>query len=348
MGLNMSLINYKNINKWVLAGGLALSSLMTATMAYANEVKTARLGHIFTDSHPRGIAMQRFADTVKEKSNGEITIDIFSSSTLGSEQQMLQAIQGNVQQFYLGSLSPLSGRQKELQIFDFPFLFQSHEEAAQVLDGPVGQKMLENLYGMRMYPLTWSGGAFRDLANNKHAVNSLEDMKGLKIRVMPTKVAIDSFQAMGINPVPLAYSEVFTALETGVLDGHENPVVDMYQNKLYEVENNLTTTNHVYTPVALVVSKKWFDTLTPEQQAIVRSAAEETRTFQRAQEISQVEHALEQLEENGMKISTLSPEDMNELRAVVQPVFDKHTKIIGAEFVEEFVTERDRVRQSLQ
>lgn len=344
----MSLMNYKNINKWVMAGGLALSTLMTSTMVYANDVKAARLGHIFTDSHPRGIAMQRFVDTVKEKSNGEIKIDIFGSGTLGSEQQMLQAIQSGTQQFYLGALSPLAGRQKELQIFDFPFLFQSHEEAAQVLDGPVGQKMLENLYDMRMYPLTWSGGAFRDLANNKRPVASLDDMKGLKIRVMPTKVAIDSFEAMGINPVPLAYSEVFTALETGVLDGHENPVVDMYQNKLYEVENNLTTTNHVYTPVSLVVSKKWFDSLTPEQQVIVRNAAEETRTFQRAEEISQVNNALEQLEKNGMKISSLSPEEMAKIHAAVQPVFDKHTKIIGAEFVESFVAERDKVRQSLQ
>lgn len=344
----MSLMNYKNMNKWVLAGGLALSALMTATMSYANEVKTARLGHSFTDAHPRGIAMQRFADMVKEKSNGEIKIDIFSSGTLGSEQQMLQAIQSDTQQLYMGALSPLAGRQKELQIFDFPFLFQSNEEAAQVLDGPVGQKMLESLYSMRMYPLTWSGGAFRDMANNKRPVSSLEDMKGLKIRVMPTKVAIDSFQAMGINPVPLAYSEVFTALETGVLDGHEHPVVDMYQNKVYEVENNLTTTNHVYTPVSLVVSKKWFDSLSPEQQAIVRSAAEETRTFQRAEEISQVANAMEQLEKHGMKISTLSPEEMEKVRAVVQPVFDKHTKIIGAEFVENFVAERDRVRQSLQ
>jgi len=344
----MSLMNYKNINKWVLAGGLALTTLMTAMVASANDVKPARLGHTFTDTHPRGIAMQRFVDTVKEKSNGEIKIDIFSSGTLGSEQQMLQAIQSDTQQFYMGALSPLAGRQKELQIFDFPFLFQSDEEAAQVLDGPVGQKMLESLYGMRMYPLTWSGGAFRDLANNKHPVTSLEEMKGLKIRVMPTKVAIDSFQAMGMNPVPLAYSEVFTALETGVLDGHEHPVVDMYQNKVYEVENNLTTTNHVYTPVALVVSKKWFDSLSPEQQAIVREAAEETKTFQRAEEISQVENALAELAKHGMKVSSLSPEEMEKIRAVVQPVFDKHTKIIGTEFVENFVAERDKVRQSLK
>ncbi|CPR14215.1 DctP family TRAP transporter solute-binding subunit [Brenneria goodwinii] len=336
---------FVGLKKTGLIAAITFCCVTFAQMGSAQTVKTARLGHSFTDHHPRGIAMQKFADEVNKATNGEIKIDVFGSASLGSEQQMLQATQSNVQQFYLGSVSPLAGRQKTLQIFDFPFLFQNHDEVANVLDGPVGQEMLKNLSKLRLYGLTWSGGAFRDLANNKHAVNTMADMKGLKIRVMPTKVAIDSFQIIGMNPVPLSYTEVFTALETGVLDGHEHPVVDMYQNKVYEVEKYFTVTRHVYTPVVLVVAEKWFDALTPQQKDIIHKVAQETQVFQRAEEIRQADDAVNQLEQAGMQISVLPPEELDKIRTVVKPVIEKHTDIIGADFVKKFIDEIEKVRQ---
>ena len=179
---------------------------------------------------------------------------------------MLIATQAGTIDFYMGALSPIAARKKEIQIFDVPFLFASDAEAAAVLDGPVGQGLLDGLADMNLHGLAWSGGAFRNMSNSKRPLNGLADMKGLKVRVMQSPMALASFNAMGLNAVPMAFTEVYTALETKALDGYEHPLVDMYANKMFEVQKYLTITNHVYTPVALVASARFWNALTPDQQ----------------------------------------------------------------------------------
>ena len=216
------------------AGMACLAAVAAPFAAQSQEVKKARLGHSFTDSHPRAVAMKRFASEVEKATQGAVRIEVYGSSQLGSEEKMLIAVQSGVQDLYLGALSPIAARKKELQIFDFPFLFGSDAEAAYVLDGPVGRRMLEGLSDMNMQGLVWSGGAFRDMSNSKRKIQTLDDMKGLKVRVMQNPMALASFKAMGINAVPMAFTEVYPALEIKALDGYEHPVVDMYANKMYE------------------------------------------------------------------------------------------------------------------
>ncbi len=323
-----------------LLGSLCLLLSVSAQAA------DARLGHSFTDQHPRGKAMLKFASELEKASDGKIKVQVFSNSTLGSEEKMLQSVQGGVLQFYMGSLAPFSVRKKELQIFDFPFIFDNDAQAAQVLDGPVGQKMLDSLDDTGVHGLTWAGGAFRNVANSKHPITHFEDLKGLKIRVMQSPVAIESFKAMGINATPMAYSEVYTALEIKALDGLEHPPVDMYQNKIYEIQKYLTITNHVYTPVALVVSKKWFDALPKDQQAAVNKAAVIARDFQRAQEIEQAKGAVDLLKSKGMQVSVLPPTEQEKMRASVQPVITKFSTSIGPDFVKGFYAEVDKARKA--
>jgi tripartite ATP-independent transporter DctP family solute receptor len=306
----------------------------------------ARLGHAFTEQHPRGQAMSRFASEVEKATGGQIKIKVFPNSSLGSEEKMLQAIQSGVQEFYLGSLVPFSIQKKELQIFDFPFLFSSDNEVAKVLDGPVGQKLLDNLSDTGAIGLTWAGGAFRNVANGKRPINKFEDFKGLKIRVMQSPVAIESFKAMGINATPMAYAEVFAALEIGALDGLEHPPVDMFQNKIYEVQKHLVITNHVYTPVALVVSNKWFSALPADQQAAIKKAALIARDFERAEEIRQAKDAVAMLQSKGMAVTELAPQEMEKMRAAVRPVIEKFSTSIGSDFVKSFYAGVDKVRKA--
>jgi len=304
------------------------------------------LGHGFTEQHPRGQAMLRFASEVDKATGGKIKIKVFPNSVLGSEEKMLQAIQGGVQEFYLGSLVPFAVRKKELQIFDFPFLFANDNEVAKVLDGPIGQKMLDNLNDTGAIGLTWAGGAFRNVANSKRPINKFEDLKGLKIRVMQSPVAIESFKAMGINATPMPYAEVYTALEIHALDGVEHPPVDMFQNKIFEVQKYLVITNHVYTPVALVVSNKWFSALPADQQAAIRKAAVIARDFERAEEIRQAKDAVNNLRSSGMTVTELSPQELEKMRAAVRPVIDKFSDSIGADFVKSFFAEVEKARKS--
>jgi tripartite ATP-independent transporter DctP family solute receptor len=329
-----------------LAGLAVVVGLLlgAASPSLAQETKTTRLGHSFADSHPRSAAMKFFAEKVAEATGGKVKVDVFGNATLGSEEKMLIATQAGTIDFYMGALSPIATRKKEIQIFDFPFLFASDAEAATVLDGPAGRKILDGLADMNLQGLAWSGGAFRNMSNSKRPINALADMKGLKVRVMQSPMALASFNAMGLNAVPMAFTEVYTALETKALDGYEHPVVDMYANKMFEVQKYLTITNHVYTPVALVASKKFWSSLSPEQQSAVTAAAEATRTFQRAEELKQANEVVGELKDKGMTVSTMPPAELDNIRKAIQPVIDKNTATIGTEFVEGFYAEIKKAR----
>lgn len=288
--------------------------------------------------------MKRFAAAVDKATGGKVLIDVHGNAALGSEEKMLIAVQSGVQELYLGALSPVAARKKEIQIFDFPFLFGTDAEAAYVLDGPVGRKMLDKLGDMNLQGLVWAGGAFRNMSNSKRPIHTLADMKGLKVRVMQSPMALASFNAMGMNAVPMAFTEVYPALEVRALDGYEHPVVDMYANKMFEVQKYLTITNHVYTPVALLASKKWWTSLTPDQQTAVQKVAEETRTFQRAEELRQAAEVVGQLKAKGMSVTEMPPAELDKIRAAVQPVIDKNSETIGAEFVQSFYGELKKFR----
>lgn len=326
------------------AGMACLAAVAAPFAAQSQEVKKARLGHSFTDSHPRAVAMKRFAAEVEKATQGAVRIEVYGSSQLGSEEKMLIAVQSGVQDLYLGALSPIAARKKEVQIFDFPFLFGSDAEAAYVLDGPVGRRMLEGLSDMNMQGLVWSGGAFRDMSNSKRKIQTLDDMKGLKVRVMQNPMALASFKAMGINAVPMAFTEVYPALEIKALDGYEHPVVDMYANKMYEVQKYLTITRHVYTPVALIGSKKWWNALSADQRLIVQKVAEDTRAFERAEELREASVVVKELQDKGMTVTEMPPAELQKIRAAVQPVIDQAAKDIGPEFVQGFYAELNQFR----
>lgn len=326
-----------------VAAGTALMGGIAAPSS-AQEVKHVRLGHSFTDTHPRATAMKRFAAAVEKATGGKVLIDVYGNASLGSEEKMLIAAQSGTQELYMGALSPIAARKKEMQIFDFPFLFASDAEAAYVLDGPVGRKMLDGLADMNLQGLVWAGGAFRNMSNSKRPLNTMADMKGLKVRVMQSPMALASFNAMGMNAVPMAFTEVYTALEIKALDGYEHPVVDMYANKMYEVQKYLTITNHVYTPVALVASKKWWASLAPDQQAAIQKAAEETRTYQRTEELRQAADVVGELKAKGMSVTEMPPVELDKIRSTVQPVIDKNSEAIGSDFVKSFYAELAKYR----
>ncbi|MDR0258675.1 MAG: DctP family TRAP transporter solute-binding subunit [Comamonas sp.] len=328
----------KLIQRRSLVAGLAFASLCLLGLApaQAQEGKRARLGHSLADSHPRAIAMKQFAADVAKATDGKVLIDVYSSATLGSEDKMLIAVQSGTQDLYMGALSPIAARKKALQIFDFPFLFASDAEAAHVLDGPIGRQMLDGISDMKMRGLVWAGGAFRNMSNSKRPLASLADMKGLRVRVMQSPMALASFNAMGMNAVPMAFSEVYPALEIKALDGYEHPVVDMYANKMYEVQKYLTITNHVYTPVALIASDKWWSALTPAQQQAVQQSAEKARTLQRSEELRQAGEVVAQLKSHGMQVGEMPPAELEKIRAAVQPVIDKNQATVGQEFAQSF------------
>lgn len=325
---------------------LALTALAAAALSsnvtFA-EIK-AKIGHAMPDTHPQATAMNKFAELAGIYTKGNIKIQAYHSGVLGSDEKQLQAVQSGTQEFYIGTLAPLSTRVKEVQVWDLPFMFQNEKEVYAVLDGASSKKIFEKIEPAGLVGLTWTGMGFRNLSNSKHSVTKLEDVAGLKIRVMANPVALETWKTIGANAVPMAFAEVFPALEIKALDGQENPLVHMYSNKMQEVQKFISVTNHVYTPVAIVASKKFWDTLSPTDQAGVQKAATEAGLYQRKLLDEGDIDVVNKFKAAGVTVNTVSPAELARIQDKVKPVVAKFAPIIGDDFVKGFYAEIDKAR----
>jgi len=322
----------------------AASSLLALGSGAALAEVKAKIGHAMPDTHPQAAAMNKFAELATAYTKGNVKVQAYHSGVLGSDEKQLQAVQSGSQELYIGTLAPLSARVKEVQIWDLPFMFQNEREVYAVLDGASSKKIFEKIEPAGLVGLTWTGMGFRNLSNSKRSVTKLEDVAGLKIRVMANPVALETWKTIGANAVPMAFAEVFPALEIKALDGQENPLVHMYSNKMQEVQKFISVTNHVYTPVALVASKKFWDTLSPADKAGLQKAATEAGLLQRKLlEEGDVDVAVK-FKAAGVTMNTVSPAELARIQDKVKPVVAKFAPIIGEDFVKGFYAEIESAR----
>lgn len=309
------------IRQLTIAAAVALATL-GAGLAQAQDIKNRmiRFGYGLNEVSNQGRAVKVFADEVEKASGGKMKVRAIGAAALGSDVQMQQALIGGAQEMMVGSTATLVGITKEMAIWDTPFLFNNGKEADAVLDGPVGQKVMDKLQEKGLVGLVYWENGFRNLTNNKRAVTKLEDMDGIKLRVMQNNVFIDSFKTLGANAVPLPFSELFTALETKTVDGQENPYNTILSSKFYEVQKYLTVTNHVYSPWIVTVSKKWWDGLSKDEQKILLDAAKKSRDFERQDTRAEADKALAELKGKGMQVNELSPTEAARMREKLSAV----------------------------
>ncbi|RJP72497.1 MAG: TRAP transporter substrate-binding protein [Comamonadaceae bacterium] len=292
----------------------ALATPFAASWAQDIKPRLIRFGYGLNEISNQGRATKVFAEEVEKASGGKMKIRAIGAAALGSDVQMQQALIGGAQEMMVGSTATLVGITKEMAIWDTPFLFNNAKEADVVLDGPVGQKVMDKLQEKGLVGLVYWENGFRNLTNNKRAVTRLEDMDGIKLRVMQNNVFIDSFKTLGANAVPLPFSELFTALETKTVDGQENPYNTILSSKFYEVQKYLTVTNHVYSPWIVLVSKKYWDGLSKDEQKVLMDAAKKSRDFERQDTRAEAEKALTDLKAKGMQVNQLSPTEAGRMR----------------------------------
>lgn len=328
------------LRRLTLMVGAALALCSTAALA---EVK-AKIGHAMPETHPQAAAMNKFAELATAYTKGNVKVQAYHGGSLGSDEKQLQAVQSGTQELYIGTLAPLSTRVKEVQVWDLPFMFQNEKEVYAVLDGASSKTIFQKIEPAGLVGLTWTGMGFRNLSNSKRSVNKLEDVAGLKIRVMANPVALETWKTIGANAVPMAFAEVFPALEIKALDGQENPLVHMYSNKMQEVQKFISVTNHVYTPVALVASKKFWDTLSPADQAGIQKAATEAGLLQRRLLDEGDNDVVAKFKAAGVTINNVSPAELARIQEKVKPVVAKFAPIIGEDFVKGFYAEIDKAR----
>jgi tripartite ATP-independent transporter DctP family solute receptor len=214
----------------------------------------------------------------------------------------------------VGSTATLVGITKEMALWDTPFLFNTAKEADTVLDGPIGQKVMDKLQEKGLVGLAYWENGFRNLTNSKRPVTKLEDLDGIKLRVMQNEVYLDSFKLMGANAIPLPFSELFSALETKTVDGQENPYNTILSSKFYEVQKYLSVTNHVYSPWIMTVSKKWWDQLSKDEQKVLLDAAKASRDFERQDTREEAAKAVADLKAKGMAVNDVAPQEVNRMR----------------------------------
>jgi TRAP-type transport system periplasmic protein len=322
----------------VVSAALATTIFVSAAHAQVR----AKIGHAMPESHPQAQAMNKFVDLVGAYTS--FKAQAFHGGVLGSDEKQLQAVQAGTQELYIGTLAPLSTRVKEVQVWDLPFMFQNEKEVYAVLDGASSKKIFEKIEPSGLVGLMWTGMGFRNLSNSKRSVNSIEDIVGLKVRVMANPVALDTWKTIGANAVPMAFAEVFPALEVKALDGQENPLVHMYSNKMQEVQKFISVTNHVYTPVALVASKKFWDTLSAPDKAGLQKAAQEAGLLQRKLLDDGDKDVVTKFRAAGVTVNTVSAAELARIQEKVKPVVAKFSPIIGDEFVKEFYAEIAKAR----
>jgi tripartite ATP-independent transporter DctP family solute receptor len=289
--------------------------------------------------------MEKFKDLVEEKSGGNITVRLFPGGVLGGDLQTLSALQGGTVEMTVMNAGLVGGVAKDFALAYLPFLYETPEQADAVMDGPFGQALMDQLPAHSLAGLGYWELGFRQLTNNRHTVASVDDVAGLKIRVVQQPVMIDLFNALGANAVPMPFPEVYTALETGAIDGQENPFPNILASKFVEVQKYLTVTNHVYNPQIVLVSGKLWESLNEEERKLLQDAAAEARDFQRETSRKQSEEALAELKEEGMEVTELPPEEMEKLREKAKPVTEKYKQQADPELVKLLEAELAKARE---
>ena len=310
----------------VLAFGMVASAAAQTTMK--SSISIAQNSH-------QGIGVDVFAKEVEKRTQGRIKIQNFYSGSLGGERESIEAVQLGTQELTFTSTGPVPNFVPEARIFDIPFLFRDKAHARAVLDGPIGQAMLAKFEAKGFKALAWGENGVRHMTNSKRAVNSPDDLKGLKMRTMENPVHIAAYKGFGIVPTPMAFPEVFTALQQGTVDGQENPLSVIMAAKFDQVQKHLSLTGHVYSPCVMLMSKGAFDKLSAADKTAFVEAAKEAVKANRARVDEDDAKGAAELKSKGM--SVVENLDKAKFVAVLGPV--------NAEFEKQFgKAEIDKIR----
>lgn len=324
---------------------LFLATLFFPALAHAGQVQIIRFGYGLNEQSHQGRAVRVFADEVAKRSGDRMRVRAIGGAALGPDVQMQQALILGGQEMMVGSTATLVEISREMALWDTPFLFANTAEADAILDGPIGLRLLEMLEDKGLVGLVYWENGFRNLSNGKHPVRSLEDFDGLRLRVMQNDIYLQSFRLLGVDAVPLPFSELFFALESKAVDGQENPFSTILSSRFFEVQKYLTITNHVYSPWIVLASKKWWDELSADQRRILTDAAKASRSYQRTHAREEADKAIAALKARGMQINEFPVQERLRMRERLCDVHALIASLVGESIWTDTQTRLDALRQ---
>ena len=307
----------------------ALAALLAAAAAPAAAQTVLKIGYTpVKDSH-YGVGATVFCDAITKGTANRYTCQHFPSSALGGEREMIEAVQLGTQDLTNVSTGALGNFVPEVKIVDIPFLFRDYDHARKVMDGPIGQDILKKMPAKGLIGLAWTENGFRHMTNNKRPINTAADAAGLKVRTMENKVHMEGYKSFGLLPTPMAFPELFSALQQGTVDGQENPIPVILSSKFAQVQKHLSLTGHVYSPAVLLVSARVWDKLSDADKKVFVDAAKTAALAQRKRVNDDEATGIAQLKKDGMQV--VEKVDGESFRKAVVPAYAQFAKEFGAD-----------------
>lgn len=309
-----------------LVGAVAFAS---AALATAQAQTVLKMGYPTSKESHYGVGSTVFCDEIEKGTQGRYKCQHFPNSALGGEREMIEAVQLGTQDVVNTSTGPVGNFVPEVKIVDIPFLFRDYDHARKVLDGPIGQDLLSKFPARGLIALAWTENGFRHMTNSVRPIRGPEDAKGLKMRTMENKVHLDGYKTFGILPTPMAWPEVFTALQQHTVDGQENPIPVILAAKFSQVQKHLSMTGHVYSPALLLLSPKVWSGLNEADRKIFVEAARTASAAQRKKVNDDEASGVAELRRQGMEV--VEKVDGEAFRKAIAPAYQQFAKEFGAD-----------------
>ena len=331
------------MRKLILAAVYAAELVAVGPASAADQPIVIKFSHVVASDTPKGKAADKFKELAEKYTDGKVKVEVYPNSTLYKDKEELEALQLGAVQMLAPSNSKFGPIGiKEFEVFDLPYILPDTKALRKVTEGPVGARLLKLLDAKGMTGLAYWDNGFKQMSANKKLV-APEDYKGLKFRIQSSKVLEAQFRALGAIPQVMAFSDVYQALQTGVVDGQENTWSNMYTQKMHEVQKYATVTNHGYIGYVVVVNKKFWDGLPADVRTQLEKAMKEATEFGNGQSAKENEEALEAIKKAGKtEIVTLTPEQDEAMRKAMMPVYKEVASRVGQPLIEEFLKETGR------
>jgi tripartite ATP-independent transporter DctP family solute receptor len=309
---------------------ITLAAAAVFAMAGAASAQTVlKMGYAVPKDSHYGVGATVLCDEIAKGTNNRYTCQHFPSSALGGEREMIEAVQLGTQDMVTTSTGPLGNFVPEVKIFDIPFLFRNYDHARKTLDGPIGQDVLKAMQGKGLIGLAWAENGFRHMTNSKRAINSAADANGLKMRTMENKIHMEGYKTFGILPTPMAFPELFTALQQGTVDGQENPIPVILAAKFSQVQKHLSLTGHVYSPAVFILSPNVWNKLSDADKKVFTEAAKKGAAAMRKRVNDDEARGIDLLKKDGMQV--VEKVDGESFRKAVAPAYANFAKEFGAD-----------------
>lgn len=313
-------------------GGTASDTATPPETAGEGTTVTLRASSSTAPSHPYNLGLEKFAELVDQRTGGAVKIEIFPNAQLGDERANIEDLQMGTLDIAVTSTGPLGNFLEDYLILDLPYLFSGYDHAHAVLDGEIGQGLMEELGSLNIVGGAFWENGFRQMTNSKRPISTPADCAGLKLRCMENQAHMAAFSALDMDPTPMAWSEVFTALQQGTIDGQENPIAVIYSNAIYETQPYLAITNHVYSAALILFSEAAMDKLTAEQQEILLTAAREVAAYERSQCEDGEAEQIAEMQEAGCQVTY---PDISAFQEALSGVYDTFAQQFGQDRIDE-------------